>query len=693
MIYSINGEQPFQVNSDSFSVSPSESGYDLYLSADGVNYSNFATVASGVTRQFTNMNEGNYYRLMGNTSLVKVNWERSCGGGGGGGTAGVSSLDGQTGALTLKTVNGNALLGSGDIVISGGGGGEQNMKYWSLNDYDNADSEGKAAIYDEMCEWMDGAPENGVGMIYTYNSGYSEDYNTMYYDSLVFNCVHKEAGYSSFHFIAIRRTLDDALYSMYVFRLARTSRDNFYETKYFSDFIMELGDSAGTINLNGADPDEYRIALSDTSKDVYIKFSAGVGNGYELGKVLSRGYTVDYSQYHIWGRMEYNGVNYMGHWVFENGAFTTESWEPESAGSSGPSNYVIVDDLSAITNPVEGMVAYVPAHIEVKTGCTFVRDNSYGDSWENIYMSSPEGAYEDIHFSDSNIPEAGKDVFDRWWAPGPCLNKWTKTNMGYAYAETGATATTLYYFTEPGYVIDSSHTYDYMTFTPDVAINYPVKETKYMYDGTNWVNITPELSNMSREELFAIANAIKSDRYMFSVMNITLDYGRGDSVMKMFACTYGENKWIQLRGQREDSFKNVDIRIDPVDRTFIYDEIDIDLPRTAFMIGITDLTGGTPTLRFGDNMWDNLKNLKDRGDSKTSVNVYLFYDLENEDKPYAVANSWRYDGENGNDKYYFYFDDIEYNGTRYRAVYQYDMSNSAWTTLYWDTYANYIASL
>ena len=33
--------------------------------------------------------------------------------------AGVSSIDGQQGDLTLKTVNGNQLLGSGDIVISG----------------------------------------------------------------------------------------------------------------------------------------------------------------------------------------------------------------------------------------------------------------------------------------------------------------------------------------------------------------------------------------------------------------------------------------------------------------------------------------------------------------------------------------------------------------------------------------------
>lgn len=41
---------------------------------------------------------------------------------GGGSAAGVSSIDGQTGALTTKTINGNAILGSGDIVISGGSG-------------------------------------------------------------------------------------------------------------------------------------------------------------------------------------------------------------------------------------------------------------------------------------------------------------------------------------------------------------------------------------------------------------------------------------------------------------------------------------------------------------------------------------------------------------------------------------------
>lgn len=42
--------------------------------------------------------------------------------GGGGGTAGVSSINGQSGDLKLKTINNNDLLGEGNIEIQGGGG-------------------------------------------------------------------------------------------------------------------------------------------------------------------------------------------------------------------------------------------------------------------------------------------------------------------------------------------------------------------------------------------------------------------------------------------------------------------------------------------------------------------------------------------------------------------------------------------
>ena len=160
MIYNISGEQPFQVLSDSFSVSPSESGYNLYLSADGVNYSQFAAVASGVTRQFTGMNNGNYYILSGNTSDVQVNWNRDCRGGGGG-AAGVSSLDGQTGALTTKTINGNAILGEGDIEIQTGSSA-------TVIDFDTTSQQDRASLYTALKALYDGGSGDTINKNYIF---------------------------------------------------------------------------------------------------------------------------------------------------------------------------------------------------------------------------------------------------------------------------------------------------------------------------------------------------------------------------------------------------------------------------------------------------------------------------------------------------------------------------------------------
>ena len=53
--------------------------------------------------------------------LTFDNVANSAGGGGGSASAGVNSINGFQGDLTLKTVNGNSLIGSGDITIEGGG--------------------------------------------------------------------------------------------------------------------------------------------------------------------------------------------------------------------------------------------------------------------------------------------------------------------------------------------------------------------------------------------------------------------------------------------------------------------------------------------------------------------------------------------------------------------------------------------
>lgn len=90
MITKIQGEAPFQVLTNNFSISPSNEGYTLQISADGKNYSNLFTVGANVTRLVTGVAANSYYRLLGNESEVSINWMKTCvtEGQGGGGNAG-----------------------------------------------------------------------------------------------------------------------------------------------------------------------------------------------------------------------------------------------------------------------------------------------------------------------------------------------------------------------------------------------------------------------------------------------------------------------------------------------------------------------------------------------------------------------------------------------------------------------------
>ncbi len=78
MITKVQGEQPFQVLSNSFSISPSSQDYTLQISADGVSYSDLFSVSANTTRLVTNVANGSFYRLRGNTGEVSVNWVRTC---------------------------------------------------------------------------------------------------------------------------------------------------------------------------------------------------------------------------------------------------------------------------------------------------------------------------------------------------------------------------------------------------------------------------------------------------------------------------------------------------------------------------------------------------------------------------------------------------------------------------------------
>ena len=89
MINVINGETPFQILSSSFSIGPSETGYDLQVGADSRNFTTLFSVGANTPRMVTNVANGSYFRLKNNVGDVKVNWQRVCvteGGEGGSGT-------------------------------------------------------------------------------------------------------------------------------------------------------------------------------------------------------------------------------------------------------------------------------------------------------------------------------------------------------------------------------------------------------------------------------------------------------------------------------------------------------------------------------------------------------------------------------------------------------------------------------
>ena len=71
----IQGEQPFQVDAHSFSVSPSNDNYYLEYSADGVNYTQYEEqVESGDTLIVNGVAYNQFIRLSGNNSEVTIIW-------------------------------------------------------------------------------------------------------------------------------------------------------------------------------------------------------------------------------------------------------------------------------------------------------------------------------------------------------------------------------------------------------------------------------------------------------------------------------------------------------------------------------------------------------------------------------------------------------------------------------------------
>lgn len=163
MVIKIQGEQPFQVLSTQFTIGPSSSGYDLYFSADGVNYTQLFTVGANVNRQVTQVAAGSYYKLVGNTGNVVVNWYGNCvvdSGGGGGYVLPVAS---QSTLGGVKIGSGITIDSGGTISAQGGGGAEVKTIELSTYNPDNFTQEDISAMT-EMVEYLADFSVNALPM-------------------------------------------------------------------------------------------------------------------------------------------------------------------------------------------------------------------------------------------------------------------------------------------------------------------------------------------------------------------------------------------------------------------------------------------------------------------------------------------------------------------------------------------------
>lgn len=300
----INREQPFQVLATNFSIGPSSSGYDLQISADGVNFTTLFSVGANVTRMVTGVANGSTYRLQYNTDEdVIVNWERQCNDGGSGGSGsqgpegpqgpqgyqGAEGAQGPQGAdgidqdpTLLKSVSElPATADTGDVVslsvegtsqvgvyqydgtdwnaIGGGAGGGDYIILDTLSGVTGVSGQ-LYSYHNRLYRWIDGAGRWGKWIIGYDNNSNMFDYN------VANNTAYSHLVYSYFPFTASTWLCQFKLLS-----------DNRYLAYNPSDNVLEVYDQQNfaatplaTVSMNGEE-----VAIASSNRSMYISWAEG----------------------------------------------------------------------------------------------------------------------------------------------------------------------------------------------------------------------------------------------------------------------------------------------------------------------------------------------------------------------------------------------------------------------------------
>lgn len=151
-----------------------------------------------------------------------------------------------------------------------------------------------------------------------------------------------------------------------------------------------------------------------------------------------------------------------------------------SGGSAGGGDYVIVDALSAITNPTEGMIAYVTAHQETVQGVVF-DDENYDISYQvRVCKNAPRLSMDQYYFTSKyqmHITDASSPID----FSGGEFNSIFRDSIFFQYDDSGQLT---YVFVRNGYFITfgslPAEAYDL------VSTSVTIPAYTYIYRGNKW---------------------------------------------------------------------------------------------------------------------------------------------------------------------------------------------------------------
>lgn len=247
-------------------------------------------------------------------------------------------------------------------------------------------------------------------------------------------------------------------------------------------------------------------------------------------------------------------------------------------GAGGGGDYIVTEALSSITNPTEGMIAYVPAHYEDR-GATVVTytlkdDSSDVDfSWKNVVSPSAGGAVphlQSYHYSngspatsfiepsEANIPLVqGRNYSGyTWQAGGYCGDYYFRMLTGGTFQILIGSGVSIDSYIHP----DISDIFDYSTSTGLT----PIPAKTYIYLDNAWILKNLDFGVALREEI--IANIAYAKRHQDIIPLLSYSIWNNKLPIVWFD---GVNQGHEFQGCGKPFYKSIyKVIVDASDTTF-----------------------------------------------------------------------------------------------------------------------------